>query len=182
MKLFCPNGHVYRTRHFRRESDEVRCPACGAYLETGMQKRSRAKARSAGGQLRKLSAAESAAAARFHAIVCSDPCWGISHREGHRCSERLEAHHLITKSWIQVQLRSMPESVMLAVKYSPLLGVPLCDDLHRAITDGMEAIYFDEVGREAISYAREFDRVRPTGSMSFLARLEVECPARPQPI
>lgn len=178
MKLLCPLGHEYRTRHFERERDEVACPICGGFLVTPFQRRAEARARARGGRLREISPAESAAAQRFHnAVTIGNPCWGREHRSGHRCGGALEAHHLLPKEWIHRQLgSSLPLAELLEVKYSPRLGLSVCADLHGRIESRSEIVFFDEVPVATTEFVAVLDLEYP--GRGFLGRLETESPPR----
>jgi hypothetical protein len=176
MKLHCPKGCPdYKTREFNRAPDETHC-TCGSRLETGMERNARKRASRNNGRLRDRSRAESEAAEEFHAIVVSLGCWAKDHREGHRCSGRVEAHHLIELSWWTKYFADLPEGRRLSLAYNPIIGAPLCGGFHAAVTAKSERIYFHELDRELIEHCERLDQEFP--GRGVLGRLQLECPQK----
>lgn len=173
MKLHCRNGHEVRTERFKRQAHETTCH-CGARLETGMERNARERNRRNNGRLREQSDAESRAAEEFHAIVVSLGCWAKDHREGHACSGRVQAHHLIEAQWWRRMFSDLGEGRLLSLLYNPVIGAPLCGSFHAAITAKRERIHFHELDRELIEHCERLDQEFP--GRGVLARLRIECP------
>ena len=167
----------FKTEDFERQPHETNCPKCGARLETGMERNARKKAAKRGGRLRDQSDAESRAAEEFHDIVASLGCWAKENRQGHICSGRVEAHHILEAQWWRRVFGDLPEEKLLALVYAPVIGAPLCGRFHAGVTANREFIYFNELDRELIEHCERLDLEYP--SRGVLARLQLECPPAP---
>lgn len=130
----------------------------------------------------------------FSTDVCSKRCFFVwvnelreQARPGHQCnSNRLEAHHVLDKSWIERNYPDLPEAEFLNIIFNFKIGVPLCPAAHHLITVHSTYIYFEEVRFEAIELAEEVDALwldvpLPNGTKrgSMLDKLKSQCPPRP---
>ena len=139
---------------------------------------------------RRKSSAETDARLHFEAIVLAKPCFfadllwedGPPRRPGHACDGDCDAHHLIAKSWIQKYFNDLPEDELLAIKYAPIIGCPLCRGGHDALPANLKRgrrVYFDELDPDLIDFCERIDeRYALPSRPSILARLEIECPKR----
>lgn len=134
--------------------------------------------------------AETEAREHFEAVVLAKPCYftdvlyeeGPPRRPGHVCDGDCDAHHLIAKSWIQKHFGDLPEDELLAIKYAPIIGCPLCRAAHDALPANLkpgDRVYFEELDDDLIAFVVWVDeRYGKPGRPSMLARLELECPRR----
>lgn len=167
MRLYCPEegGHPVNVR-FQPSAGERFCPEHGTPLRTADPSKPRTSQRIG----RKESAAETRARQRFNRVVCEWPCFFRRHRDGHRCTYPLDAHHLVPKRFLRQRL-VLDEAELLEVLYNPLIGAPLCRAAHDAVERGAERIYFEELSAECVEFV---------GSLPdfVLLRLEDDCPHR----
>lgn len=204
MKLYCPQGHTYKTREFNRAPDETHCtkPGCGARLETGMERNARKKASQRGGRLRDESAAEQEARAKFSRLVREWPCWAKKHRpcehcEGdrfnpktgevctvcngdgkHHCRGPKNAHHLIPVDTLRDAFSDLPEIDFLDIAYAAILGAPACQhNFHAALEDRNDFIFWHELDPELIEFCERIEAKYPDRP-SMLDRLRVESPVK----
>jgi hypothetical protein len=155
---------------------------------TGIKRSSNPLKRSA----RRETAAERRAHRHFTAVVTAPDrfCFfrdhteaGDQRRPGHECDGCLDAHHLIAKSWIQRYFGDLPEDELLAIKYAPIIGCPLCRFAHDALPANLHAgdrVFYEELDEDLIAFCERIDRrYAKSGRPSMAARLRLECPPRP---
>lgn len=172
--LKCPEGHEVKVRSMSRRAGELICPTHRKPLVLPSSK-------TLG---KRRSAAEQRAAARFESEVCSEPCFfsdklpdGSPRREDHVCGYPLDPHHLIPKSWIELYI-DLPEDELLALKYNPIIGAPLCRVAHDAVEySPSECIYRDELAPRLILFCEEWDHSH-NDQRSLLGKLYEKCPER----
>lgn len=166
----------------------------GSMKRTGMSRR--------GKPLKQTRRQETAAETRarlhfFDTVLAVDPliCFfadvtlaGKPRRPKHVCGGNdgeLDPHHLIAKSWIQRYFGDLPDDELLAIKYAPIIGCPLCRNAHDALPANLNPgarVYFEELDEDLIDFCERIDRrYAGTGRRSLLARLRHECPPRPLP-
>lgn len=108
---------------------------------------------------------------------------GEPRRPGHACSGGLDPHHLIAKSWIQRHFADLPEDELLAIKYAPIIGCPLCRCAHENLPSNLRAgarVFYEELDEDLIAFCERIDRrYAKRGRPSMAARLRLECPPRP---
>jgi hypothetical protein len=149
-----------------------------------------------GGSLKRTAPRETAAERRarqhFAAVVAGKGrfCFfadvteaGEPRRPDHQCSGCLDPHHLIAKSWIQRHFNDLPEDELLAIKYAPIIGCPLCRSAHEGVPANLkpgDRVFYEELDEDLIAFCERIDcRYAKRGRPSMAARLRVECPPRP---
>ena len=185
MKLYCPKGHIYKTREFHRAPDETHCiePGCNGRLQTGMERNAQKKRGGGGLQVEAETDAHREAREAFNELVCEWPCWAAKHRpceqckgakfnaatgevcavcngDGkHHCRGPKDAHHLLPKEWIERHFGDLPEHKLLAIKFNPILGMPACRyGFHDALESRADVVCFEELDRELILYCEREDK------------------------
>lgn len=160
----------------------------GSLRRTGIKRGSVSLKRAA----RRETAAERRARQHFTSVVAGSDrfCFfadvteaGDRRRPRHVCDGPLDAHHLIAKSWIQRYFGDLPEDELLAIKYAPIIGCPLCRCAHDALPANLkpgDRVFFEELDPDLIDLCERIDRryAKP-GRPSMAARLRLECPPRP---
>lgn len=146
---------------------------------------------------RKGSASYSRARAMFANNVCATRCFFASLdefdervRPDHRCNtNRLEAHHLVEKSWIERNYPDLPEDDFLEIIFNWRIGAPLCPSAHHLITVHSDYIYLEEVRIECVEFCEYVDDLwldipLPSGvrRQSMLDRLKSQSPKRPEEV
>jgi hypothetical protein len=108
---------------------------------------------------------------------------GEPRRPDHQCSGCLDPHHLIAKNWIQRHFNDLPEDELLAIKYAPIIGCPLCRKAHEGVPANLkpgDRVFYEELDEDLIAFCERIDRrYAKRGRPSMAARLLVECPPRP---
>lgn len=127
------------------------------------------KRRGSGLRQSRKSEAERRAEAAFRQEVCSYGCFFAAHRDGHTCSGRLQAHHLLPKQAIRNELRGESEARLIEILYAPVIGAPLCAHAHHLVEMRQAYIYWDELTDACKTFCE---------SIGMGGRLRLACPER----
>jgi hypothetical protein len=186
VKLYCPDGEHEVKVAFNPSPGERWCPDHeGVHLQPLPKKASN------GFRSRAESPARRAAREHFNRAVKRHRCFysayrspdGKPRREDHHCIYPLDAHHIITKQWIETNYADLPEDELLEILFDPRIGAPLCRAGHENVVS--LHIYWDEVSAECIEACQEVDRrwldvPTPAGirRQSMCEELRRVCPKR----
>lgn len=185
-KLYCPEGKHYVKVAFNPSPGERWCPD-----HPGTSLQQPPKGPSKGFRAQRETPARRSARERFNRTVRRHGCFyssyrtedGKPRREGHHCSYPLDAHHIVSKQFIESNYADLLEDELLAILFDPRIGAPLCRGGHEGVKT--LKIFWDEVSEECKEACAEVDRrwldvPTPSGArrQSMYARLELECPKR----
>ena len=184
--LYCPEGQHEVKVAFNPSPGERFCPDHdGAHLRPLPKKASR------GFRAQRETPARRSARERFNRAVKQHGCFyssyrtedGKPRRKGHRCSYPLDAHHIVTKQFIERNYADLPEDELLAILFDPRIGAPLCRAGHENVLS--LHIYWHEVSKECREACLEVDRQwldipTPAGlrRQSMYEELRRVCPTR----